>query len=731
MIVRTRFDGAQYDLTPISLDDLNDLTILTDSGVKTVIILYASSVDYNNANVEIMDISYSQDGVSYTSTTETEISGIRYSIYKEVKNVIVGDPDDLIAITIDVPYYFYTSIDDNKIYRKITFKLYLSTKNGAYFINEEENIVQAGCLQEDQKYKYKITYTVNDNTIQDMTSFIARNIEYFSGDTRNLMNNPAKMQYIVSRLNDNKESDYDYYGTESSDSLYEEYKYEVCGTGIQCETNYKKTKKDFPVGRNVIPSGFYDDSYRPMNHNYGVNIIDDGNTVELLFYDSVKGIGYHTFCFSWHGNCVDVLPDSGAAVDSDYIYIEGNLISGVTYVTEDGKLRHKTPGENTDSDMRNDSNQTPDENTGIDMCNDGYQIEYVFNIAEEITSISLPNEVECIGNQAFKNLTSLSSITFGDNSNLRAIGMFAFEGTHSLESIYIPNTVQYIGEGAFKRSGLVSVNIPPQLNRLECGVFRGCEHLAYVDFGCNSSLYKIGTTAFYGCKSLQSITLPNSLEKIENNAFSNCSALTNVVFGHGIRYIGKNAFFNTSIETLDLTTCKGTNKYDWVVLREHSLKNLNYLKVVKLPDFCALDKDALGYNSYAVREDHYIGIVFGKKNFFPKYSTKHYLYVKSLTIEYHSEDDIANNEDHDYVNEEYGIDGLIAPFNYFFFSPNSELYISEFIWSKIQQEPTDTDSEFYGFYHSLWDRFVNPLSYIHSEIYVKDPNIDDWVLQFS
>ena len=54
---------------------------------------------------------------------------------------------------------------------------------------------------------------------------------------------------------------------------------------------------------------------------------------------------------------------------------------------------------------------------------------------------------------------------------------------------------------------------------------------------------KIGYYAFYNCKALTSITIPDSVTEIGEYAFGNCSALTNITIPDGVTKIGFEAFF--------------------------------------------------------------------------------------------------------------------------------------------------------------------------------------------
>ena len=66
-----------------------------------------------------------------------------------------------------------------------------------------------------------------------------------------------------------------------------------------------------------------------------------------------------------------------------------------------------------------------------------------------LQSVSLPDTITNIGSYAFYNCFSLTSVDFGENSQLTSIGDHAFSWCSNLTSITIPNSVTSIGQGAF------------------------------------------------------------------------------------------------------------------------------------------------------------------------------------------------------------------------------------------------------------------------------------------
>ena len=79
-----------------------------------------------------------------------------------------------------------------------------------------------------------------------------------------------------------------------------------------------------------------------------------------------------------------------------------------------------------------------------------------------------------------------------------------------------------------------------------------CWNMTSVDFG-GSSLTDIGNYAFFNCRSLTEVTIPDSVKSIGTSAFSTCDSLASLTLGAGLQTIGSCAFNNCSniVGTLD------------------------------------------------------------------------------------------------------------------------------------------------------------------------------------
>ena len=171
--------------------------------------------------------------------------------------------------------------------------------------------------------------------------------------------------------------------------------------------------------------------------------------------------------------------------------------------------------------------------------------DYAFAWCSSLTSITIPNSITKVGGGVFYGCENLKSVVLSNNIVSLPCGDYGafgigektgfFGRCYSLTSITIPNSVTSIGDEAFYNcSSLTSIIIPNSVTIVGGGVFYGCKNLKSVVLSNNivslsSSGNDGGPVGFFDyCSSLTSLTIPNSVTSIGNCAFRNCSSLTSI-----------------------------------------------------------------------------------------------------------------------------------------------------------------------------------------------------------
>ena len=103
------------------------------------------------------------------------------------------------------------------------------------------------------------------------------------------------------------------------------------------------------------------------------------------------------------------------------------------------------------------------------------------------------------------------------------------------------DAVTMIGSSAFSGcTSLTSVTIPDSVTSIGMQAFSGCSSLTSV--AIPDSVTLIGDRAFQNCTSLTSITIPDGVTVIGWSAFNGCSSLTSIIIPDSVTSIGNSAF---------------------------------------------------------------------------------------------------------------------------------------------------------------------------------------------
>ena len=270
---------------------------------------------------------------------------------------------------------------------------------------------------------------------------------------------------------------------------------------------------------------------------------------------------------------------------------------------------------------------------------DSANVSYVLNNktpfekSYQVQNIIIGNNVETIPNYFFNALSTVTSLTFEENSKLVEIGEYAFTNCSSILEIILPESVKVLGESCFSNCSKVStLHIPKALVTLGEKSFYGLKSLETITVADNSVnfatdgyslisskgeliLYasgnaatsytipseatKILSGAFVFCDNLREITIPDNITKMQSGAFDYSSNVEKVYYNCNITrdfidssktLFGTN--FSSNTANLHFVIGENVNVLPENIIKYDTIKHLTILGNIK-----NFDDDAFPFNN--------------------------------------------------------------------------------------------------------------------------------------
>lgn len=182
----------------------------------------------------------------------------------------------------------------------------------------------------------------------------------------------------------------------------------------------------------------------------------------------------------------------------------------------------------------------------------------------KLKHFEVPQNVTSIGKGAFLDTPSLETVTFKTPAHIATIGNGAF-GNSGIKTISLPESVTKIGEQAFDNcKNLETISIPKNVANIETGAFNFCEALTAFNVDKDNTTYAdldgmlctknkktlvtfpagkadtkytlipyfetVGQYAFYSSDKVTNITFPKSVTEIKTRALALCKNLKSLSF---------------------------------------------------------------------------------------------------------------------------------------------------------------------------------------------------------
>lgn len=178
-----------------------------------------------------------------------------------------------------------------------------------------------------------------------------------------------------------------------------------------------------------------------------------------------------------------------------------------------------------------------------------------------ISSVTIPNNVQKIGNTAFGNCSSLKYVIIEDGENNLDFGIgdknYSCFYDCSIDSLYLGRNLTYSQYSPFRKiTSISSLVLGDNVTEIGDALFSGFKSLLSIDLPEN--LTKIGKQAFYDCEGLTKLTIPSSVTEIGQQAFDLCRGLKTLTFEDGEEELAftaepnfiNNAFANSPLEEI-------------------------------------------------------------------------------------------------------------------------------------------------------------------------------------
>ena len=178
---------------------------------------------------------------------------------------------------------------------------------------------------------------------------------------------------------------------------------------------------------------------------------------------------------------------------------------------------------------------------------EGYPVTSIKNqafvVRPHLESVIIPGSVISIGREAFYYCINLKKVTISDG--VVSIGERAFYDCTDLLNISLPDSIKIIGDRAFYNTSYYKKDYNWEndnalyINNHIIEVVNGTTGTVTIKEGVKT----IADYAFYNCRSITNIEIPDSVENIGYGAFGYCEKIESITIPSSVKSIGERGFY--------------------------------------------------------------------------------------------------------------------------------------------------------------------------------------------
>lgn len=260
---------------------------------------------------------------------------------------------------------------------------------------------------------------------------------------------------------------------------------------------------------------------------------------KVIIYDGLRKISVGAFCKCYSLSRID-LPETVSKIGR-YAFSKCRKLTKVDIRSKDieisAKAFYKCP-ENLSFIWRCRRPFEECAGNGFDVNEEGTLVNYFGTMKNVVVSLG----VKAIGRYAFAGRNDIISVSLPET--VKEIGDSAFAYTYGLETISMPN-VERVEKYAFWASGLKEAHFPETLWRAGQDIFGNCDNLTIISFDSEDVWFN-GRIAPM-CSNLEEVVLPKKQTFIPPLAFYYCRRLKSLSIPETVKQIGEDAFVGCEI----------------------------------------------------------------------------------------------------------------------------------------------------------------------------------------